>query len=226
MTNYEIDIELLGDTAQALLDGGYSLYAFKAVKGPKGGRPLVWFKTNDFLATVSVRWFEVYGAYISNEQMLKPNVTVKAQKSFPKLDLGQIVTIKDAGGDGEVSTGGESGAITIANNSGVQFVTGISQQNDDGGVTAMCAFPLHGTDSDVITPIERVILMFATTAVNTGTVIEQAFGKGLMFDMTTKAGAPVSVKYDIDAGWDFGTQTICTNIGFDENLIHLLVLSA
>lgn len=225
MANYEININLLDGTAQKLLAGGYSLYAFKGVKGPKGGMPMVWFKTRNFLANVSVKWSEVYGAYISNHEVLKPNVTVTAQKTFDNVDLGQIVTIQNAGGDGDVTKGGEAGAITISNNSGIPFTTGISQRNEQGGVMPMCAFPLHGMDTDVITPLEKVLLIFATKSVNTGTVIKQAFGEGLMLDMTTKADMPVSVTYEIDKGWDCGTQTICTQIDNEQDVIHHLIVS-
>jgi hypothetical protein len=225
MANYEIEIELLNTTPEQLLEGNYSLYAFKAVSSPSEGSPLVWFKTNNFLHNMSVKWSEMYGAYIANEQKIEPNVVIEAKTEFPSVDLGDIVKIEDRGGDGQVISGGQASAITIENISGTAFVTGISQQNSDGKNTALCAFPLHGHGSDVIIPIEKVLLMFAAAPVNTAAVVEQAFSEGLLFDMTSvKAGEPVSVKFDIDAGWDCGKQTICTNVGFEENLLPLLIL--
>ncbi|MET0396678.1 MAG: hypothetical protein ABW277_07640 [Longimicrobiaceae bacterium] len=224
MAAYEIKIDLVGDTAEQLLEGKYSLYAFKAVTGPSGGTPLVWFQTNNFLSKVSVQWSEVYGAYISNDQQLKPNVLIEAEQDFSPVDLNQTVTITDSGGDGTVTTGGNPLGITIENKSTTKFITGIMQESTNGGVSAMCAFPLHGKGSDVIIPIEQVLLMFSQDPVNTGTVIEQAFSEGVLFNMTTVPGQPVSVSYDMDSGWDFGNQPICTNVGFQEDLIPLLVL--
>ena len=222
MDTYTINIQLLNDTSNQLITGNYALYAFKAASGPGQGVPLVWFQTNNFLAQMTLTWTEQYGAYISTQQIL-PEAVISATNTFSPVLLGDTLTISDAGGDGSISTGGESDGITIDNQSTRLFTTGLSQMNATGSMTPTCAFPLHGTNSDVIVPEEQVLLLFSSQTVQTGAVIEKAFSEGLLFDMTGLQNGSVSVSYDIDGGWDFGTQTICTNVLFEDPLLPLLI---
>ncbi|WP_046244437.1 hypothetical protein [Hymenobacter terrenus] len=43
-------------TVDFLTSGSSSLYAFKAVQGPKNARPVVWFQTTEFVQNITVSW--------------------------------------------------------------------------------------------------------------------------------------------------------------------------
>jgi hypothetical protein len=84
----------------------------------------------------------------------------------------------------------------------------------------ICAFPLFGQGLDQFTPIELAFFMFATTPVNTGTVIEQAFSPGILVDMTGGATS-TAVSFDINAGWTGPGNT--TNYPATTSLTQLLI---
>ena len=85
----------------------------------------------------------------------------------------------------------------------------------------MCAFPLFGGSRDVIAPIEKVLLMFATDAVDTGTVIEQAFTDGLMIDLT--ASNQRAVGYVINKGWTPTDQSWAKPVASGTDLVAMLI---
>jgi hypothetical protein len=229
MASYTINIKLTEDTPKKLIDGGYWLYGFKAVQGPRTGVPLVWFRTQNFLENLHVKWVETYQAYISNSEELQPekrkdlppDVQVTADTSWP-VELGDIITILNSGGEEKRQQGGQAGAVTIRNESNTPFTTGISQKKEGGEMKPICAFPLYGHGSDVIVPIEKVLLMFATESHDTGTVIAQAFSEGMVFNMTNVP--EFEVAFDINNGWNCAGSTICENVGFKENLLPILIV--
>ncbi len=217
-TPYEIDVKLLNDTAPTLHDRHFSLYGFKAVKTSLGGgQPLVWFKTQSFLATTVIIWEEQYEAYISTSD-IKQNVTIRASNQ-KRIDLNAKATVTS---DSRmiVTEGGTPHAITIKNKDAKPWTCGISQQNSNG-YTQLCAFPLSGHMEDVIAPIEKVLLMFATETVNTGTVIEKAYSEGVMINLT--AAQTRALTFDINAGWDWGGQTWGTKVTENELLSPILI---
>jgi len=87
--------------------------------------------------------------------------------------------------------------------------------------TPLCAFPLFGNNMDVIIPIEKVLLMFSTTPVNTGTVIEQSYGSGLLIDLTAENHR--SVGYDINKGWSWGGYSWAQSVPPSAELVPLLI---
>ncbi|WP_405751805.1 hypothetical protein OHA19_25785 [Streptomyces sp. NBC_00012] len=99
---------------------------------------------------------------------------------------------------------GSSRRITVDNETTRPFTSGIAQLNHVAAgqaakATPLAAFPLHGRNLDFFTPVEKVLLMFATAVIETSTVVEQAFGPGLLVDLTGVAQRDVT--YDVDHGW-------------------------
>jgi hypothetical protein len=217
-TNYSVMITMSAATVQALLAGNYYLYGFKAVQATQGGgAPLVWFQTQGYSASTNVAWTEQYQAYTSTSQII-PNGQITASFSTD-IDLGQTLQVQ-AGGIGQVVNGGPSTAISILNQTSTQFTCGISQTQN--GVSApLCAFPLYGNQMDVIVPIEKVLLMFSTLPVNTGTVIYQAYSSGILVDLT--ASNQRSVGFDINAGWSWGGYSWGQQVPPNSNLVPLLI---
>lgn len=218
--NYQVNIGLTESTVAALQQGKYQLYAFKAVQSSQGGgAPLVWFKSNNFSLTVSIDWLTQYQAYVSSQAII-PNGTITASNSV-EIDLGQTWQVNETG-SGPVVGGGTDRAISILNEATRQWTTGISEVVA-GKSSTLCAFPLYGKQLDVIAPITKVLLMFATDQVNTGTVIFKAFSASLMVDLT--ADNVRNVGFDINTGWSWGGYSWGTEYPANADLVPLLIES-
>jgi hypothetical protein len=220
-TPYEIDITMAPATVTALLNGNYNLYGFKAVQAAQGGgAPLVWFQltSTEYSALTQLQWSVQYQAYTSTSTIV-PNGKVTASYAT-NVELGQQLNV-EPGGIGNVTTAGPATAISVYNTTSTQFTAGISQQAADGSNNPMCAFPLYGQQLDVIAPIEKVLLMFSTQPVNTGTVIEQAYSPGVLIDLTSSNQRAVA--YDINAGWSWGGYSWAQTVAANENLVPLLI---
>jgi hypothetical protein len=211
-TPYEVTINMTAETVSQLLAAGFFLYGFKAVQASiTGGSPVVWFATQEFSATTMINWQEQYQAYTSNSQII-PGGDIVA--SFAAgITLGETLNVT-AGGVGDVTSTGLPTAISILNTCGISELQGTTYN-------ALCAFPLFGNNEDVIAPIEKVFLMFSTQPVDTGTVIEQSYGPGILIDLT--ASNQRTVNYDINAGWNWGGFSWAQQFPPNSNLVPLLI---
>ena len=217
-TPYEIDISLSPETVKELKDGGYALYGFKAVKSTVvGAAPLVWFTDLNFLNTTRVKWTEQYQAYISTDQIIS-NGVIDASANVD-INLGQTANVDEDQNLTPVSEGTPL-AISIFNQSSMPLTAGISQMNN-GSANPMCAIPLHGNMLDVVVPIEKVLLTFASNTVNTGTVIYKAYASGLLIDLTSANTR--SVSFDINNGWTWDGGTWGVPVRANESLVPLLI---
>jgi hypothetical protein len=217
-TPYEVTINMTAQTVSQLLAAGFFLYGFKAVQASMtGGSPVVWFATQEFSATTMVNWQEQYQAYTSNSQII-PGGDIVA--SFAAgITLGETLNV-EAGGVGTVTSTGTPTAISILNTVSTPFICGISELQGTS-YNPLCAFPLFGNNEDVIAPIEKVFLMFSTQPVNTGTVVEQSYGPGILIDLT--ASNQRTVNYDINAGWSWGGFSWAQQFPPNSNLVPLLI---
>lgn len=217
-TDYKVNITMTPDTVQALLNAGFNLYGFKAVQATnQGGAPLVWFKTDVFSVDTEISWVKEYEAYTSRSEIIS-NGQITASFSTD-ITLGQTLNV-ESGGVGSVVNGGPATAISIFNTTSTQFTCGISEEVE-GQAKPLCAFPLFGNNLDVIAPIEKVLLLFSTNPVNTGTVIMQAYGPGVLIDLTSSNERNVS--YDINQGWSWGGFSWAQQVAANANLVPLLI---
>jgi hypothetical protein len=222
-TPYSVTITMNQTTVNALSTGGFYLYGFKAVKTTSVGAPVVWFETAAFGLNTVVSWSENYQAYTSNSQVIAGGRVV-ATNSYP-INLGQTLQITTPAGTGSVNTqSGTPQAIDIANQTTTQFTCGISQSNPVGAVTPMCAFTLYGNFTDVIAPIEKVLLMFSTLPINTGTVVEQSYSPALLIDLTAENSRTVA--FDINQGWSWGGGSWAQAYAANTDLVPLLIESS
>jgi hypothetical protein len=222
-TPYEIDISMSPATVSQLQQGAFSLYAFKAAKTSNGGAsPVIWFKTDSFMQTTKVKWTEQYQAYVSRDTII-PNGQIQASSSID-IDLDQTATV-DGDGNLTVTESGTALAISVLNGTATPWpASGISQMAN-GVANPMIALPLHGQMLEVIVPIEKVLLLFATVTFDTGTVIYQTYSPGVLVDLTTAEGPNPTraVHYDIDKQWDWGNQSWARAIPPQEDLVPLLI---
>ncbi len=222
-TTYQVNISMSQDTVTELSAQGFNLYGFKAVKTTAGGgAPLVWFQTTTFGLTTSVNWTEQYQAYTTGSQAIT-NGIITATNAYD-IGLQQTLDVTSTTGVGSVNTlSGTANAISILNKTSTPFTCGISQMQ--GSVaTPLCAFPLNGNMLDVIAPIELIILMFATTTIDTGSVVYQAFSQGILLDLTSEPTTPCS--FDINNGWAWGGGPNGQAIQAQANLVPFLIQPA
>ena len=221
MATYQVEIDMDSNTVATLKKQGFRLYGFKAVKAPLGGgAPLVWFQSNTFSTNTDVSWETKFEAYTSNSAII-PNGKIEASNSVG-IDLGQTFKVTGDAGTGDVTGGGTKGAISILNETSTPFTCGISQLRG-GKASPLCAFPLYGQNLDVIAPIEKVLFLFSSRPVNTGTVIEQSYGPAIFVDLT---GAPENrrqVSYDLNGGWSWDGGVWAKQLKPSESMVPLLI---
>jgi hypothetical protein len=224
MADFTVAIQMDQNTVEKLSMGGFNLYAFKAVQAAGAGAPTVWFKTRNFSLETDVQWQVAYQAYTSKSEIV-PNGSIVASANYG-IDLKQTLNVTSSTGTGSVNTStGTPGAISIYNQTNTEFTCGISQQTADGTFGTMCAFPLYGTNMDVIAPIEKVFLMFSTNPVNTGTVVVQSYSQGLMVDLTGVSGRQVT--YSINNGWSWaGSAAWAKAYPANSNMVPLLIVNS
>jgi hypothetical protein len=222
MANYNLTIRMDDDTIAQLESMGMQLYAFKAVKATgNAGRPLVWFSTDTFSQSTQVNWREEYQAYSSRSEII-PNGQIVASAAYA-ADLGQTFSITGTRGTGEVTQSGDPRAITIRSAVATRFSCGISQKNDTG-YAPICALPIFNGFADVFVPIEKVLVMFASDQVNTGTVITRAYSPAVLVDLTGVTTR--TVDYTIDGGWSWGGATWGKGVAANTDLVPLLIESS
>lgn len=222
------------DTLQALLKGGFYLYGFKAIQSSdQNGRPLVCFGTQNYAINTALQWSTVYQAYTSSSQII-PNTQISIGFS-QDIQPGQTLNVEE-GGIGDVVNGGPTTAISIYNTTTTQFTCGILEEI--GGVDSpVCTFPLYGKHVETITPLEKVLVMFSTKYVQTGTVIEYFYdsaslnfhdgepsnstSSSLLIDFTSDNQREVN--YDINQGWEWGGYSWAQQIAANANIVPLLI---
>ncbi|HEX2209649.1 MAG TPA: hypothetical protein VHG93_18355 [Longimicrobium sp.] len=220
-SSFKVNLALTGETVSTLQQYGYKLYGFRVVQGSQGAMPVVWFQTTTFELSNTIEWTEEYQAYTSRSEVI-PRGHINAAAAYP-ADLGQVLQVTNPMGIGQVTKqGGTEGAICIVNLTSSRFTCGISQAQPDGSFGPICAFPLLGNNMDEIVPIEKIFLMFSSVPLNTGVVLEQAYGPGVLIDLTGVSSR--SVSYDADAGWSWPDQAAwAISYPPNQNLVPLLI---
>lgn len=217
---YQVKIDMSQETVDALSQSNYSLYCFRAALcWDKAGVPLVWKKQNYSLSTV-LEILEVYEAYTSHQQF-KPGTEINPGNSYP-INIGQILEVQKAAGTGEVKPNGTAGAISIYNKTQTQFTCGISMKADDS-FNPIIALPLFGDKTQVIIPVQKILLLFSTRQVKAGTAIVKAESISILIDLTESQENTRTVNYDINKGWDWGGGVWAQTFTASTNLTQVLI---
>jgi hypothetical protein len=214
------------DTVTKLVGGNYNLYGFKAVQTTQGGGlPLVWFGTDTYSVSTNVSWQALYQAYTSGSAIVA-NGRIVVGFSVD-IDLGQMLNVV-GGGTGTVVEGGSASAISIRNTTATPFTCGISETMA-GGAKPICAFPLYGNNVDDFTPVQKLLLIFSTNQIKTGTAIDYiyssysllSYSSGILIDLT--GAQQRAVNYDINQGWSWGEYAWATPVPSNSNLVPFLI---
>lgn len=219
MANFSVNIAISQENVTTLKQQGFKLFGFKAVNvSVQGGSPVIWFETNQYLASTDVKWEEKYQAYISQDTQISPQTVIQASNSAD-IDLGQTMTISTTGSL-NVTKDGSTNAVSVVADTGVSWTTGLNQLVD-GVPKPLCAVPILSGFLDQFVPINKVLLMFATRPFVSGTVIVQAFSPGILVDLTGVGSRKIS--FDIAKGWGPTEQTWVKSVPVNANLTPLLI---
>lgn len=249
-SDFSVNITMSSETVENLKKAGFQLYGFKAVKASgTGGVPLIWFATDKYLVNTTVDWSEDYQAYISTQLNPSPYEVIKpcpltesinnrlALKNYTKddrlaltacssesIELGQEMVV-DTYGNTTVMPNGNDSAISIVNKATNQWTCGISQALlNPLTYNPLSAFPLYGSDQCVITPLNKVLLMFASySLLTTGAVVTQSWGPSVLVDLTGVESR--NVTYDLNNGWGPTNQVWAEIIPVNSDLTTKLILS-
>lgn len=234
--NYRVVMTMSDDTLRDLAGSGFYLYAFKAVRSSdQAGRPLVWSRRRNYSLNTVIEWPAQYEVYTSNSS-IEPNQQVFVGFST-EIELGQTLNV-DQSGIGVVTIDGPPGNISVFNLTNSQFTWGISQR-DDGAIKPVCAFPLYGGNLQLITPLEKVLLIFSTLLLSTSTVMQgayspdilesddsmiaEAISPSILIDLTNAPDNERKVSYDINDGWHWDDFTWASQFPPNEDIVTLLI---
>ena len=217
-----ITIQLTPETIPVLEQGGYALYGFKAVSTTASrGLPTIWLMTQAFSANMLINWQNQFSAYTSTSEII-PGAMVVPSASY-LVPPGSTLEVNAPDGTGTVTSTGQAGTISILNQTENQFTAGIGQiAGSEEGI--VCVLPLYGQGLDYVTPLERVLLVFATSMFNPGMVVEQLFSQGVMVDATAPNNNR-TVTYDINDGWSWDGGSWASPCAANSALAPLLIQS-
>ncbi|HEX2209650.1 MAG TPA: hypothetical protein VHG93_18360 [Longimicrobium sp.] len=183
-TSFSVTIHMSDDSVQTLAAGGFRLCGFRAVKGPPGALPVLWFLGDSYSETTSVEWTDVYEAYTSHTAFTP----------------GTNTNVATPGG-AQASTGTESGtsASTSAGpGTGTQTSIGTSKPTDHPASTQAGA----STNTKVATPAGTQ----ASTGTGTSTTASTQGSTGTGTTADAPAGAQGSTGTSTEPGTPPGTQ--------------------
>jgi hypothetical protein len=202
------------DTVQALADSNYALYGLRGVASSDAAAlPLVWLKSQDYAQSTEISYSDELKAYTSMTA-LSPGTPVNVGFAIPIAD-GQLLTVNGPGGSGAVTQDGVAGSVSIVNSTNREFTCGIFED-----ATPVCGMPLYGSGLQLIVPVPKIFLMFATTPMSLGTAIALSTGPGVLIDQTTEADC--AVRFDINDGWSGDGAPYVQPLPPRTNLVPLL----
>ena len=229
-TTYKVDLSLAPATVEALVHGGYFLYAMFAVQMTNAAaRPTIGFATQSIPASMTIEWAADVSAYTSSSPIVGGGIIRAGYETF--IDSGQTFIVTN-GGVGEVKTEGSLSKISIANTTAGSFTSGFARAVSGAGrPVPIYAVPLYGNQTNVAAPLPKVLLQFTTVDLRPGALVERlaldfqaaaSFSPSLLISVAEKEVRRLS--YDINLGWEWGAyswaQIIPANADFAKVLIE------
>jgi hypothetical protein len=177
MPRDEIVIVMDAGTVSSLTASGFLLHAAHQVPDAK---PVPWLATRDYATNTAVAFTVQY-------------------RACAFVELGQVVTYDQC----LVSDDGVPGAITLYNASGGIRACSVDVVVNGVDCGTLWTGELLAEMKAVITPKERVLLVFATEPVDLGVVITRTSGPCLSVDMTGAPDNTRTVTYKQGEGWSW-----------------------
>ncbi|MFY1110482.1 MAG: hypothetical protein AB3K77_02180 [Methanosarcinaceae archaeon] len=192
-SKYRVEISIERESLKEIKNHALKMYAFRAVKGPSGGKPLVWYSVENIQETMKIDWDDNFGAFISPNKT-SYNICVHGHFATRKtIALGQRMVIDEVG-NAIVDTKGEAGTICILSHHNEEYTCGISE-HEGPNFNDFCLFPLLQSYLCRITPVAKIALIFSQTTIRTDNVVEKATGPGILIDFTNETERKVEYRH-------------------------------
>ncbi|BFM42401.1 hypothetical protein CFS9_10420 [Flavobacterium sp. CFS9] len=221
MTTFSTTINISPEDVKILKEEGYSLYGFKSVAAFGDGSPTVWFRLppEELLTATKITWQEQFQAYNSTSTVASM-IVIEARNTID-ASLDDLITIEKGSGNLKSTSGGYPGAVSFLNKDTQHFAVGINQLVN-GKPNVLCAFPILGAGhARVITPINKIALIFSKHRIETATVMTRAMSAGAFFDLTGTDSR--TVDYGINDGWSAKGGSWLKNFRVFTDLKNLLI---
>lgn len=228
MSELEIRIDMTPETVITLIEGGFVLQAFRAVRcSNRSARGLLWRLHRQLSAINYLRWSQDLGAFTSFDQVelgrrVAPGFSVPmAPGQRLEIGTGGLGTVLDA-----------SGKSLIFNSTLDETITcGLS---GTAGTDPFCAIPLLPGFAETVEPVSQVVLLFGSRPADPGTVVESPLeltGSSAQQRLGTSPGVLVDLagvgqrqlSFDIGTGWQWGGGSWARPVSSTADLTPLLI---
>lgn len=199
MSKYSIHVELSNESLSTLTTNKWQLQAFKGVKSSGTGKPTLWQDITTFSNKNKVEWEDKYAGYVDNIKISK-GTTIDVSSNNQPMDPGEKLVLNPDGTTTVTTNDAMANAFTFYNAKGEEWVCGIAQYANNA-YSPICVFDLYGHTEDFIEPYDKVVLVFSTAQVDTGSVVEEALSASIELTLSPSAPA-ITVGYDINTSWD------------------------
>jgi len=204
MTAYNVSINLDNETSRALTRHGFSMHIFKGVKSAniRGALPTLWFSTNDFSNNhINVAWEsrdDSYGGYFS-EAKLQSGEIIQPSFEHP-MTVGDVMTYNN--GAPSVSTkGGAEGSFTFVSDKTSEIISGLLEKNPNRKLTPICAFPQFSTINNLVSPYEKILILFTENDLNISTAVSITLSVSISIKLSIVYPS-AEIAFNINKGWD------------------------
>lgn len=198
MSKYTIQINISDATLSILTANNWQLQVFKGVKSGASGKITLWQHITTFNNIIKLEWEDQYGGYV-DKSAIKNGATIDVTSKTRPMEIGQRMTLNADSTVSLTTLDARADAFTFFSVKNEEWVCGVSQFANNA-YSPLCVFNLYGHTANFIEPYDKVVLVFSTEQVDTGSVVEDAIGASV--EVTLSPDFPtISLGYDINTSW-------------------------
>jgi hypothetical protein len=211
-STYSLEVKTNDETAE-ILQKDYTQYGMRSTSAGGAGyrSPTVWLINKRFSTTTTIEWIIQYGLWTGSYTEAKTGQRIATgNKMYKNVELGDRFDVNNAAGTGSIIKGGAVGIgannqLHITNNTSTRFLGGVlmnstgKESTSENDFTKTCAFTLFGNQTLKMTPIQKVLIFFASDEYRTDTVIQSSITTALLINYNDELSRQVT--FDIDKGW-------------------------
>ncbi len=235
MTTYTLTLSLDQDTRTFLKNGTYSLFVFKGIDAGSGAASTVWFKlTGDKdlynQPVIPIKWEEEFYIGENKDPTIIDGASAGGFSPYVKpndirpVKLGQTYIYEGISWDVDSIKAPSETAFWIQNKPSSENAFYISQKIDSGANDYIVVQTAAGNGGTVsFTPIATISMIFASSKIQKGTIITQAFSSGTI--ITFVGDTETKVTYSSSNGWDVPSSQQGGNLSIGDSIYSKMVTS-
>ena len=226
---FNCDIDKPSGSLERMKELGYHLYGFKAVgTATGGGTPLLWFDIppEDLGWENEISWTVDYKAYMSTTT-IKNGAKIVTMSPL-EVDLGDEYCILNSSMPEVRRNKAPKTQIRLKNEyEGREYACGISQSMNGGPASPICALPVAGKGAASVQPIEKLVVLVATSTNQTATAYTRSYASGAWIDLTGADKNQRDLVYKLNYGFQIpSTARWAEEVEEGDNLLPILMPGA